>query len=69
MTRAIHKPEYRSRRQKRNDRPIVFVPRPRCPGCGMTDIDVRSSLAQGDGSQLRYCRCRSCGERFKVVLE
>ena len=49
--------------------PVVYVERPRCPSCDSTDIQIRSTLPQGDGSLLRYCRCRACGKSLKVVLE
>ncbi|MBN2561796.1 MAG: hypothetical protein JXQ75_12780 [Phycisphaerae bacterium] len=48
---------------------IQVIRRPRCPQCESVNIEVRSSRRQGDGSLLRYCRCRDCGQSLKVVVE
>lgn len=54
----------------KTDLPIVTIRRPRCPRCRSVDLHTRRTAGdQGDGSILRYVRCRQCGESFKVVVE
>ncbi len=48
---------------------LQVIRRPRCPGCKSVQIEVRSTRKQGDGTLLRYCRCRECGQTLKVVVE
>lgn len=48
---------------------IVFIERARCPGCGSANLRTYRSTDQGDGSVLRHCVCRDCGERVRVVVE
>ena len=50
-------------------RPYVFVERPRCPACGSVDLHPYKTVQQGDGSTLRYVRCKSCGEKAFLVIE
>lgn len=47
----------------------VWIERPACPSCGGTDITVRRTINQGDGSRVRYCTCETCGKSVKVVME
>lgn len=53
-----------------HDAPL-YRERVRCPHCGGTDVETYRSTDQGDGSVLRYTRCRfeRCRCRFKVVFE
>lgn len=51
------------------DVPEIYIERPRCPACLSTDVKVYGTLDQGDGSLLRYTRCRACKTKFKVIAE
>ena len=59
----------RKRRQRLN---TFTYPRPRCPFCGCAILrKYRSITNQGDGSALSWVRCgnKSCGHRFRILLE
>ncbi len=61
-----------SHEQRRAPLPVVTVQRARCPNaiCRSVDIVKRRSLGeQGDGSLMRYVRCRTCGQHFTLWLE
>ena len=47
----------------------LILERPRCPRCGSPELEVRRTIDQGDGSRLRYCRCRRCSRPVRVVVE
>ena len=49
--------------------PMVFVERIRCPRCCSKALTTTHSRAQGDGSVLRYTKCRDCHGTFKVIIE
>ena len=55
--------------KRRGEMPVVFTLRPRCPVCGAAELKATASRRQGDGSTLRYCRCRACGQNVKLVVE
>ena len=48
---------------------VIYVERPRCPGCGSVKLLAYHSGKQGDGSRLRYVRCGVCDQKAKMVLE
>lgn len=50
-------------------RPVVFASLARCPACGGTKHKSYRSLDQGDGSRMKWTECKSCGEKFIVILE
>lgn len=60
-------------RQITSSRGWEMVPtfqRPRCKWCGSSDIKTTRSIAdQGDGSTLRYAKCRGCDKNMKYILE
>src|SRR3954454_7789911 len=51
--------------------PYVFGILIRCPNpeCGATRHNPYGSHDQGDGSRLQYTTCKTCGLKFKVILE
>ena len=49
--------------------PYAYFPRPRCPLCNSPDLKIYKTVDNGDGSIVRYSKCRSCGEKFKLILE
>lgn len=50
-------------------RPIIFIRRVKCPGCHSTNHATIRSINQGDGSRLLWKTCRTCQEKFFVVVE
>ena len=54
---------------KREELPIVFVTRTRCPKCGECNLKTLRSHKESDGSVTRRTYCRECGAKFDVVLE
>lgn len=47
----------------------VVARRIHCPGCDSEDwIVTRTCPRDGWDDELRYCRCRTCGEPFKLRL-
>jgi transposase-like protein len=57
--------------QKRPNRrrlPVVTVSRPHCPGCGAFRLSTYASRLAGDVLE-RYCRCKTCHLRFRVLLQ
>ena len=53
----------------KRERERVYVVRPRCPGCGATNLHSYKTCQNGDGSVTRYTTCRTCGCKFFVVVE
>lgn len=48
----------------------IYITRPRCPRCNGTKVKTTHTAGdQGDGSVLRYAKCRDCKATFKIVLE
>lgn len=47
----------------------VFVELPRCPECGGTRHRAYRSVEQGDGSRMKWTECKTCHEKFIVILE
>lgn len=48
----------------------VFTTRVRCPSCRGLDLAVYATLPPDiEGNQLRYCRCRACDVKFKLLSE
>jgi hypothetical protein len=59
-------------RVNRAELPIVFIQRPRCPGCeacGPKMLKTTDTEHNGDGSVTRPTTCRNCGMKFLVVAE
>jgi hypothetical protein len=43
---------------------------PACPRCGSTDIDLISTLRDGEtADETTVQRCRKCGERFTITAK
>lgn len=47
----------------------VYYERPKCPRCASTNLLTYKSTRHGDAAVSRYTACRSCGEKFILVLE
>jgi transposase-like protein len=47
----------------------IHIERTRCPACLSTNVKVYGTIDQGDGSLLRYTRCRACATKFRVIAE
>jgi hypothetical protein len=47
----------------------VHAKAPRCPDCDSKRLRSYRSTDGGDGSRIKYSRCRDCGRRVVVVLE
>jgi len=47
----------------------IHCERPRCPECGGTEHKSYRSVEQADGSRMKWTTCKSCGEKFIVILE
>lgn len=54
---------------RRDDLPVVVVPRPRCPNCQSYDLKTQRSVKDSDGSSTRDTRCRRCRTRFILIVE
>jgi DNA-directed RNA polymerase subunit RPC12/RpoP len=54
---------------RRERPPLVFTTRPRCPSCGSVRLHADRTLDNGDGTLLRYSRCRECGQKIHLVVE
>lgn len=52
-----------------SDVPCVFIVAPACPHCGALRPATMRSVSNGDGSITRLSTCRTCLQRFKVVVE
>ncbi len=50
-------------------RKYIIIRKPRCPACGRARILAYRSIAAGDGSQTRYCRCADCGLPIVLIVE
>ena len=50
-------------------RKIVVIYRPRCPGCGSSEVTITHSDANGDSSQSQYRRCECCDHAFITILK
>ena len=48
---------------------MVFIYRPRCPACSGVGHRTLRSDADADGSVTRRTLCRTCGCKFKVIVE
>jgi hypothetical protein len=51
------------------DVPTQYIPLPCCQFCSALRPMITRSVANGDGSTTRFCVCRRCSRRFKVVTE
>jgi len=58
-----------TQQQKRLERPIVFLEKPRCPSCNSADLQTKRSAKNGDASTSRNTTCRACGLKFVIVIE
>ena len=47
----------------------ITMPTPRCPQCGSSELAIRRSKIDGDGSKLRHYLCRSCRQPFRAWIE
>jgi hypothetical protein len=47
----------------------VFCKRPRCPGCGSVDLLAVRTIHKDGGTVTRRTLCRTCGQKFMLVLE
>lgn len=56
-------------RLRREDLPMVYVERPRCPYCDSVDLATKRTRSEADGSASRSTHCRDCGKRFLVIVE
>jgi DNA-directed RNA polymerase subunit M/transcription elongation factor TFIIS len=52
-----------------SQQPTVFIVAACCPHCGAVEHDRSRTDDNGDGSVTRFCKCRICGGRFKLVVE
>ena len=49
--------------------PLAFFRMPSCPFCGSPDRITVRSTRESDGSITRRTICRSCSQRYVLVLE
>jgi DNA-directed RNA polymerase subunit M/transcription elongation factor TFIIS len=63
------KSEPKPRVRAAGDDRYIIVQRPRCRACQSVDLVAYKTSDSGDGSITRYVICRSCFEKWKLVLE
>ena len=57
------------KRHRSTNLPRIWVPLATCPACGSDRLKSYASIGQGDESRLKYSQCKTCGQRFKIILE